>query len=321
VVDAAIVKKLSRWLLHAAFTIATGAALATQGGIVEVIAADEAPSPRVMAAVQSLADTAVARLAPSFPGLTPSRFQLFVHRDASSVPDDVKASLQEGAAGLAWLPRCEVHVLLDRVTPNPPGDLETVVRHETVHILLHQYAGLAGPFVPRWLHEGLAQILAGGTYLGVTEEDIFFYARTNNLLSFTDLRDRFPRSPEGLRTAYAQSFSFVSYLRDRVGLPTLLRAAQRCAADVEFDRALLDESGVSLEDEHEAWREYLNSGGARWRILLSSCFGLTMIAALPLLVLAARRKWNRDYASRRNLELVDADDELEEADLPERTEP
>lgn len=311
-------KNPSRWLRHVAFTIATAAVAPAQGGMVEVIAADGA-SPGLVTTVRSLAERAVARFTPTFPGLEPSPFRVFVHRDASSVPDRLKKLVHDGAAGLAWLPECEVHLLLDRLTANPPGDLETVVRHEAVHILLHQYAGPAGPFVPRWLHEGLAQILAGGTYLGVTDEDIYFPARTGTLIAFSKLEDRFPRGALPLRTAYAQSFSFVTFLRDRVGLPNLLRAAQRCAADLTFERAFTAESGVPLGDLEHEWREDLKNGGARWRILMSSCFALTMTAALPLLVMAARRRWNRDHASRRLLERSDADEEPAPADLSEST--
>jgi hypothetical protein len=186
--------------------------------------------------------------------------------------------------------------------------VETVLRHEVVHVLLHQYAKAAGPYVPRWLHEGLAQRLAGGTYLGASEEDIVFHAKTGNLLAFSRLSDGFPRGAGPLRTAYAQSDSFVAFLLRERSLDTVLVVAARCGPSTSFADAWFATTGAPLATVEQRWVEYLVSGaGAAWRVLLASCFGLTMVAFLPLAVLAAARRWNRDHAVRQALDRAEAE--------------
>ena len=45
---------------------------------------------------------------------------------------------------------------MDRI----PFDLEDTFKHELTHILLHQRIG--GPYLPKWLDEGVAQWASGG---------------------------------------------------------------------------------------------------------------------------------------------------------------
>ena len=274
-----------------------------QGPGFAVERADASVSADTVATVDRLTAAAVDRLTPYFPGLSPGPFRVLVHRTEASVPEDVRAAVHEGAAGVALLSTSVIHLILDRMELRPPNDLRTTVDHEVAHILLHHHAGAAGPHVPRWFHEGLAQVLSGHTYLGVSEEDIVFHALAGRLLFFSKLRQRFPARGDALRTAYAQSFSFVSFLMRRLGLPILLEAAQQCGPKLPFDeayRAVVGEPLVVMESE---WNEYLKTGsGARWRVLLTSCFGLTMVVFLPVLVLAGKRRWDRDHRSRRKLE-------------------
>lgn len=252
--------------------------------------------------VERMAQAALERLAPVFGDLEVAPFEIIVHRHASSVPEDVLDAVHEDAAGVALLTTAEVHLLLDRVDLHPPGDVRTVIAHELAHILLHQFAGEAGPSVPRWFHEGLAQHLAGATYLGVSEEEIVFDALADRLMFFSRLRRRFPEKGHALRRAYAQSFSFVSFLARRVGLAVLLDAARQCRPDRTFYEAYALVTGEQLVVAESDWVEYVKTGsGARFRILLTSCFGLTMAAMLPVLVLAGRRRWNRDARSREKL--------------------
>lgn len=277
------------------------AALAGQHRI-EVVGADGLPQAKV-AAVRRLTVDALDNLGPAFP-VEVRPFRVVVHRELASVPGDVRRNLHEGTAGVALLTRLEVHLILDRAGIEPPNDLRTVVRHEVVHVLLYQ---LAGGHVPRWFHEGLAQALTDATYLGVSEEDIAFHASTGNLLSFSSLRTDFPRRPAALRTAYAQSFSFVSFLQRRIGLDALLDVATKCGPDMTFPEAFLKDTGMPLVTLEEQWVHYVKTGsGAAWRVLLTSCFGLSMVAALPLLALAGARRWNRDLESRHKLERSDA---------------
>ena len=279
------------------------------GQVVQVTAGDSGVPQSVVERVDQLSEDAIEQLLPHFPGLVPVPFQLSVHDTMASVPAELSHSFHDNTAGLAALDRGLVLIVLGRCKPRPPDDVATVVRHEVVHILLHQYAGPAGPFVPRWVHEGVAQVLAEATYLGASEEDIVFHAATGNMIAFSRLDRRFPSKPQALRWAYAQSFSFVSFLRRQVGMEGLLRAVRATSEEQRFRDAFYREVGASLVDYEHDWIEYLKTGsGAAQRVLLTSCFGLTLVGFLPVLVLAGRRRWNRDRESRDHLAAEEAEE-------------
>jgi len=265
-----------------------------------------------VAAVRGRVAAGLARLRPAFPSWQPRPFEVVVHSTAGTIPRGVREHFHDGTAGLAMLGQQRIFIVLDAVSSLPPHDLGVVVTHELVHILLHQSAG---PFVPRWVHEGLAQELSGAVYLGGSEEEIVFRAKTDRLLRFRDLEADFPEN--ALRAAYAQSFSFVAYLVRAVGLPAVLAAAAECSATVRFPQAFRSATERELLYLEKDWVDYLtHRSGAAFRVLLGSCFSLVLVAALPLLALAGVRRWNRDHETERRLRTEDEDDA--EDDQPPR---
>lgn len=249
--------------------------------------------------VETYVREGLARLAPMFPG-TPTRgCRITVHATDATLPDDIRASLHEGTAGVALLRRSEIHLMLDASRNLPPHDLRTVVDHEIVHILLDQHAG---PHVSRWFHEGLAQLLSGGAYIGMSEDDLVITARADRLLRFADLRYEFPGDRNGLRRAYAQSFSFVGHLHRKFGLPALLECARASTPDGGFRAGFVAVQRAPLLHEVDAWKHYVLTGsGAPMRFLLNNCFSFLMVIGLPLLALAAIRRFRRDEAARQKL--------------------
>jgi hypothetical protein len=220
------------------------------------------------------------------------------------MPAQIRQHLSLRSPGLALLARDEIHIVLDHLKYNPPGDLRTVVEHEVVHVLLDQYVGkAAGPYVPRWFHEGLAQALAESLYLGIREEDIVWRVQQQTHISFGRLVDGFPHDDhDALRLAYGQSFSYVSFLLRKVGLPTLLQIARSCGPSRDFEQTFLGITEKPLVSYEEAWRNYvLNLSGAKYRFILRNCFLLSLAAALPLLAFALVRRLRRDEGYRNKL--------------------
>jgi hypothetical protein len=173
--------------------------------------------------------------------------------------------------------------------------LRGVVVHELVHELLDQYVHPRGGLVPRWFHEGLAQSIAGDTYLGAREDDLVWRAASRRLLAFGSLRSGFPQDEDGLRTAYAQSFSYVAWLQRQFGLEALVAVAAATDDLTSFERALVGRTGRSTLELEDAWRDHLQHGsGAPWRVLFDQCFALLLIAALPVLALAMIRRLAAD---------------------------
>lgn len=240
------------------------------------------------------------------------RFHVFVHADREHLPEAMVASLHEDAAGFALLGMHQIHIVRDEI-PGSGSTLAGVVAHELVHELLDQYAGEFGRLIPRWFHEGLAQVLAGDTYLHVREEELVFRLLNRTLLSFEQLRHKFPTTQPSLRIAYAQSYSYVAWLHERYGLPALLRVVAAVDRDISFEGALVGMTQRTTLDLAEAWRDRVLHSGAPWRVMFNSCFDLVLVAILPLLVLALRRRLQSESrAARRLAESEERDRRAEE---------
>ena len=326
-----------RWLrsprIHAALALSALAAppvsvavtsTGPQGGALQIrcLAADEGVGPRALTSVKSLAYSGVARLKRWFPG-TPARPITFVlHSDASSVDEELHPDLHPGVAGFALLQRDEIHLILGEIKVDPPNDLRTTVDHELVHILLDQHVGENGLHVPRWLHEGLAQVLAGGLYLDIQEEQLATRVKSRTYLPFRSLRAAFPvHDPDTLALAYGQSNSFVAFLRRQVGLEPLIAAARKCSAKDPYYRVVSREIGRGLTLLEMEWCDYVTDSGAGYRVILRNCFMLTMVAAVgPLLALALARRRNRDVALKQRMAAEEREEELRDQ-LEQRAEP
>lgn len=266
-----------------------------------VTAASPEVSAAAVARVQVEAQAALQGLQKVFRDLPRQRFHIVLHRDAGSLPAALRAAHHEGSPGLAWLPRHEIHLLWAEMAEVRAG-MRAVIVHEMVHELIHQLAAPHGDRIPRWLHEGLAQELAGDNYLGADENDLIWRVAGRSLFSFTELAPDFPRSSGELRTAYGQSHSFVSFLVREHGVQAVLRMIDMVDPNTTFEEAMVIVTGRSTVALQDRWREYLlHDSGARFRVLLESCFSLLVVLALPLAVLALMRRLASDRRARERM--------------------
>ena len=192
-----------------------------------------------LAAAEAAVERGLEKLQPLFPGAPSRSFRVVVHETAASLAEEIRASVHPGAPGVALLGRQEIHLILGDIVAGGSTNLQTVVEHELVHILLHQFAGPGAELLPRWFHEGMAQDLSGATYLGAREEDLVVRARFDTLPPLGSLQGDFPQDDAfRLRQAYAQSFSFVAYLRRELGHQMLLEVSRACGGDLDFRRSV-----------------------------------------------------------------------------------
>ena len=126
---------------------------------------------------------------------------------------------------------------------------------------------------------------------------------------FSDLRTGFPKDNYSLRLAYAQSFSYLAFLKRKFGLETLLHAARAADQDQWFRGGFLAITKAPLIHQEVLWLDYLeNNSGALWRRIQSNCFYYLMIPGSILLALATRRALLRDRRSRIRLEQAEVDE-------------
>ncbi len=240
-------------------------------------------------------------------------FAVIVHIGGDELPRTLKALHHEGSPGFTLLARREIHLLLRETAQNNRG-LRTVLLHEVAHELLDQTCGRNGGRIPRWFHEGIAQLLAGDTYLGASEEMIVWRAATGQLTPFYELESRFPVGKLALSIAYAQSYSLVTWLSRSFGTEALLEMARAVDEDTTLEQAMVHQTGSSTEAIHERWRHHLVHGsGAAWRSVLSDFFPLFMVLILPVLAIAMIRRMSADQAARRRLLQQERDEAIRAA--------
>jgi hypothetical protein len=173
-----------------------------------------------------------------------------------------------------------------RATRYPYDSLESVLRHEVVHLALDIRAG--GQPLPRWFHEGVATSVEAGW--NVTDQLRLLVAAVREP-KISDVSQLFQSDAQSdTILAYLLATVLVEDLRQRCGGACPGRIAAQVARGVPFPRALEIETGETPDTAAaHAWRAYLRwtnwvpavtSGSAVW----------TVILALACVVFVVRRR-------------------------------
>lgn len=156
------------------------------------------------------------------------------------------------------VPERSLIVIFYSRTSTSPSNLRVVLKHELCHIMLHQY--VSGVAVPRWLDEGIAQVVSGtaGEVSVGREADVLRLARaTRGLISLRSLSESFPSSPEGVLLAYAESRDFVRYLIDEFGRGKILSILQAMRRGTPAQEAIYKITGWRVQDLEIRWSRAL----------------------------------------------------------------
>ncbi len=270
--------------------------------LAEVVAGTGDPDPSTIEAITRVVEREEPAVRALFRGRPGQRYFLHVHADRAHLPAALAANLHEDSPGFAMLGTRQIHVVWGEMQ-RTGASMRGVVVHEMVHELLDQFVAPHGRGLPRWFHEGLAQTVAGDTYLGAREDELVWRAAAGRLESFDSLRASFPADKPTLQIAYAQSYSFVAWLVREFGMATVLDIAASVDATTSFEIALSWRTKRSSLDLNTAWQQHLLHGsGAPWRVAFDQFFSLLMIGALPVLVLALMRRLAVDRRAARRLE-------------------
>jgi len=127
---------------------------------------------------------------------------------------------------------------IERITPA----VRRVARHELVHALLH---AKGRGHVPRWLHEGLAQLLEPRDPATVNRA-LSLAARRGRALSIVPF-------------TYPTSLSFTAFLDREAGRHRLLWFVELLAEGRPEPQAFLEAFGWSMEEAERRWRESLQA--------------------------------------------------------------
>jgi tetratricopeptide (TPR) repeat protein len=134
-------------------------------------------------------------------------------------------------------------------------ELESIIRHELTHALLHR---ISGNNVPTWLHEGIAQYKDGVDDSAV--RDVLREAVINNtLIPISNLKKGFVNLKDvaSVKVAYAESLVFVEYLINNYGFYTILDILNNFNNFPSLDELLTSIYGLDLSQLESEWIEEL----------------------------------------------------------------
>lgn len=168
-----------------------------------------------------------------------------------------------------------------------PFSLENTLKHEFIHLLLHQY--IDEDILPRWLDEGLCQWASGG--IGEIIRDpkssrLNRAAFSRRFISLHELQYKFPPNKHARLLAYEESQSFISYLVGRFGKETILQVLNQMKKGKTAEAAIQTASSVPFEILEKEWHQSLRKK-ITWFALLSYYLYEILFASMAFITVAA----------------------------------
>lgn len=200
--------------------------------------------------------------------------------------DDLRNALYLG--GQSWSgahASPELGVVMVTVPPGPEQVklMQQSIPHELAHVLLYRRIGAGYANLPAWLSEGiatLAELYANPDYDYVLKQA----SQDRRLLPLSSLCDGFPPDASGAFLAYAESVSFVRYLRDTHGSTGMAALVQAYADGLGCEQAPRQALGATLSQLDVHWREDVldeNRAGTALRSLLPFYLIMGLILLIP----------------------------------------
>jgi hypothetical protein len=174
-----------------------------------------------------------------------------------------------------------------------PFSLETIVKHELCHLLLHEY--IKDENLPRWLDEGVAQWVSGGLADIIMEKRSVLDGAVmqNRMLGLRYLADGFPGDDVRLRLAYAESKSFVEYITTDKGTEGLMDILNSLKNGNDIDSAIMETFSISFAELEERWRDSLEKKKLWISFLINNLTELLFFLSALILVYGFMRAWRR----------------------------
>ncbi len=135
-----------------------------------------------------------------------------------------------------------------------PSILETTLKHELCHLLLHHHIQSAN--LPKWLDEGIAQWVSGGMAEIIMNRERFVLNRavlSGNYIPIRNLATRFPEERTPLLTAYEESRDLTEYINREFGRNGILEILQHLKDGYTPDEAIHRSLFISLDELELKW--------------------------------------------------------------------
>ena len=166
-----------------------------------------------------------------------------------------------------------------------------LIPHEMAHVMLYRNVGDGYSMLPVWLNEGIAslsELYPNPDY----DQALTIASQDNSLMAINDLCDTFPLDASRAYLAYAESQSFVRFLRDSYGTPALFSLTSAYADGLSCDQGVVRALGTSLVSLDTRWRESVlgqNVAGVFLRNMLPYLGLFVFMLLIPLIGFFQRR--------------------------------
>lgn len=222
--------------------------------------------------------------------------QVYIYSNVTDLQDTLLLGGEEWTGGHA---HPDLGVVLVAAAPGESQfiEMETKIPHELAHVMLFRALGEKYARQPAWLIEGIAsmvELYPNPDYARALE----IASDNNSLIPFNDLCASFPADAGSAFLAYAQSQSFVTYIRDSFGTSGLTRLTDTYGEGYNCELGATQALGVPLSQLDARWRESVlgqNVTGVAVRNLMPFFLLLALVLIVPLWgaidVLRQRRKY------------------------------
>jgi len=193
-------------------------------------------------------------------------------------------------------------------------DMEKILAHELVHIIIDEASGDA--HVPRWFHEGCAELFSGEWGLR-NELYMAWKVVRGRMMNFDDIQNVFSTGSLDAGLAYDQSMIAVRHLVNRYGRSVLSRILGSMREGKDFPGAFLKSTGYLPTEFENEYFLYLRKQYGPFSMIALTPSVWTFIMALFLVVYLVKRRrsklklaeWTREESLGRTARSVNLEDE------------
>ena len=195
--------------------------------------------------------------------------------------------------------------------------LETTMKHELCHLLLHHY--INEDALPKWFDEGVCQWVSNGMAEIIMEGKVSILDEAvlaGKIVPLQQLSERFPGDDRSLILAYEQSESIVTYISQKYGIEKLLLVLNRLRDGKALQEAVKESLGISFPELESNWQRSLKKEHT-WLLYVSMhLYEILFFVAALLTVAGFVRLIRRRKSKSRRAEEEEEIDEDEVATTP-----
>lgn len=162
-------------------------------------------------------------------------------------------------------------------SPDQPP-LRTILVHELAHVALRRYLGSG---VPRWFHEGYAQ-LASGSWSGSQAWRLRFAILAGRIPSLDRVDLEFSGQRIGAEQAYLLAYTAVDALYRMGGSDGFRYLLERWHDGGDLDRAVRETYGITLHEFERLWRNQVRDRYG-WLLMLTQVTAFWLLLTILLL--------------------------------------